>query len=116
MPGTITVMSNLTQNSEVKVGATIVASFDDRRIGTIVTEQSLRCPDGVFVINTGTADQPWFTFGMLTGRTRQRWGMAMPTIARFECDTVVIDGAIWGVPGKRIDGTFLIRPEYVVTP
>ena len=72
---------------------------------------------GTFVINTGSSENPWFTFGMLTGRTRRQWGMDMPTIARFEVETVVMDingrPTIMGIPGARITGTFMTRPENV---
>lgn len=75
--------------------------------------------EGMFVLDTGTPDFPIFTFAVLSGRTRRQWGMACPTVERFAVDTVVrrrADGvdAIFGVPGDRIPGTFVTRPENVV--
>ena len=54
---------------------------------------------------------------------RRHWGMAMPTIDLFDSETVVLDTvmpdgtvrpSIWGVPGPRITGTWMTRPENVV--
>lgn len=76
-----------------------------------VTPQELLPADDMFVIvarNTGAR-----TFGRFTGRTRQVSGRPFPTIERFEVDTVVIDGAIWGTPGARVAGTLAIHPDNV---
>ena len=98
-----------------------VVSTDTKRYATVVSPAEcagLIAAPGMFVLNTGTADDPYYTFALLTGRTRRQWGMDMPTIRRFEVDTVVreIDGryAIVGVPGAAIVGTFMTRPENVV--
>lgn len=100
----------------VKTTAIIVRSDDQRRSGRVVTDpcEGYPAPAGMFLVNTGSDADPWFSFGMLTGRTRMRWAMACPTIVRFEVDTVAIDGVIYGVPGRRIAGTWLTRPENVV--
>jgi hypothetical protein len=50
----------------------------------------------------------------LTGRTRKFFGLDCPTVHRFEVDTVVMAGAIVGVPGRLQAGTFATRPENVV--
>lgn len=100
----------------LKIGSVICRSDDHTRIGTIVTDpcEGYPAPAGTFLINTGTEASPWYTFGILTGRTRQRWGIACPTIARFHVDTISRDGTILGVPGKAITGTWVTRPENVV--
>jgi len=109
----------------VKPNSAVVRSDDNRRTATVVAlrDYDLETAPGMFLINTGTFDSPWFSYGMLTGRTRMRWGMACPTIVRFEVDTVVrtidIDGvptsSIVGVPGKRMPGIWITRPENVLT-
>lgn len=104
----------------VKPTAIIVRSDDNRRSGTVVKlrDYDMETPEGMFLVNTGTEAHPYFSYGMLTGNTRMRWGMACPTIARFEVETVVriIDGesSVVGVPGKRIPITWVTRPENVV--
>lgn len=109
-----------TATNTVKVGAIVVRSDDNRRSGHVAAlrDYDLETVAGMFLVNTGTTNDPWFSYGMLTGRTRQRWGMACPTIVRFKVDTVVriIDGSpsIVGVPGNRIAGTWVTRPENVV--
>lgn len=99
-----------------------------RRFGRILSDTAaealgLQVTPGMFVINTGTEDNPWFVFARLTGRTRRQWGMAMPTIDLFQVDPVVLDTvmpdgivrpSIWGVPGRRMVGTWMTRPENVV--
>lgn len=79
-------------------------SVAEARLGAL----GLRPEDGMIALECcfGT-----FTFARPTGRTRNFWGIACPTFERFEVETVVIDGAIWGVPGDRIPGTFATRPE-----
>ena len=100
----------------------LAVSTTGTRSGTVLTPAACEqfgfvTTPGTFVLNTGTSENPWFTFGRLTGRTRRQWGMDMPTIDRFEVETVVltIDGrpTIMGVPGARIVGTFMTRPENV---
>lgn len=112
-----------TTTPTVRPGVTVALATDDRRLGRVVTsptaEGLIPSVDGMFVINTGTSESPYFTFALLTGRTRRMWGMDCPTIERFIVETVVREGddgsfAIWGVPGDRIAGTFVCRPEYVV--
>jgi hypothetical protein len=77
----------------------------------IVTPQELRPADGMFVIES---DLGYRTFGRLTGRTRRCFGMACPTIERFEVDTVADeDGSLWGDPGQPILGTLATRPDNV---
>jgi hypothetical protein len=82
----------------------------------IATPQELLPDPGMFVITDGNS---YRTFGKLTGRTTCRWAMRVPTVERFEVETVVIEdvdgnSAIWGIPGKRIAGTYVTRPENVV--
>ena len=79
----------------------------------ISTPQELRPAPGMFVMlfeNTGAR-----CFARLTGRAVTRYGDRCPTIERFAVDTVVEDGAIVGVPGDRVPGTFYVHPASVVT-
>lgn len=110
--------------STVKAGKLVVSSDNSSRSGTVLsTEQAeangLDAPAGTFVVNLGTSEQPWFVFGTLTGRTRNLWDMACPTINLFACDTVARPSgdsfALWGVPSFRMRGTWATRPENVVT-
>lgn len=82
----------------------------DQTRTVVDTPQELRPEDDMFVLECrfGT-----WTFGRMTGRTRKFYGMDCPTIERFEVDTVVIDGAIWGTPGASIPGTFAIHPRAI---
>jgi hypothetical protein len=104
----------------IKTGSIVVRSDDNARTGTVVAlrDYDRDTAPGMFLINTGTEAHPFFSYGLLTGNTRQRWGMHCPTIARFQVDTVVhyVDGepTIVGVPGKRIALTWVTRPENVV--
>lgn len=115
MADTLILMTTTTPTPTVKAGSIVVRADDDSRTGMVVTDrtEAYVAPAGMFLINTGTADSPWFTFGMLTGRTRQRWGMACPTIARFTVETIARDGVILGVPGDRIPVTWTTRPENI---
>ena len=113
----------------VKTGAIVCRTenkgFSRNLDGTVIENDGAYIPDAdQFLINTGTSiDFPYITFGALTGRTRRMWGMDMPTIERYEVLTVVRDiempdgtvrPSIMGVPGDRITGTFVTRPENVV--
>lgn len=49
-----------------------------------------------------------------TGRTRQCWGIACPTVERFRIETIARDSAIWGIRADRIPGTLAVRPETVI--
>jgi hypothetical protein len=108
-----TVAAMTTTHPTVKVGAITVAANDHtRHLNVIETPQELQPTEGIgmFVLQSYNG---YRSFGLLTGRTTQRWGMVVPTIERYHVDTVVIDGAIWGVPGKRIAGTYVTRPENI---
>lgn len=100
---------------------TLIATPDHKRFATVLSPDQaiaagLICEGGTVAVNSGTADHPYYSFVLLTGRTRRKWGTACPTLVRFECDTVTRGGkfstfAIWGVPGARIPGIWLTRPE-----
>lgn len=125
MAATLTDMTPTT-TSTVAPGKLVVSSDNSSRSGTVLSpEQALTegllAPAGTFVVNLGGAHEPWFVFGTLTGRTRNLWGMACPTINLFACDTVVREDeggvagcAIWGVPSFRMRGTWATRPENVL--
>ena len=49
-----------------------------------------------------------------TGRTRRFWGKDCPTFYRYAVETAVVDGALWGVKGERMAGTYATNPENVV--
>lgn len=91
-------------------GSTVWSCDDTTEIRNVIIAREIRLDDGEFVVESYHG---YRTIGRLTGRTRQFFGMACPTIERFEIDTVVIDDAIWGVRGARIAGTYAIRPERV---
>ena len=115
----------------VRVGATVFATGDTRRTGIVAGNPFGAYPaveDGLlFLVNTGTATHPFFTFGMLTGNTRRmfgRNGIDCPTIALFHVETTAItvpdvngddQAIVIGVPGDRIPGTWAVRPENVVS-
>jgi len=99
-----------TQTATVNTNTTIWNTADTVKMRRVVTANDIKLNDGEFVIQCHLG---YRTIGVLTGRTRTFWGIACPTIQRFEIDTVVIDGAIWGVRGEAIDGTFAVRPENV---
>lgn len=98
----------------VKVGARVTSNTDLAYSGVVVAEPvdgGYPCDPDMFVIATGPASDPWFTFGRLTGRTRRRWGYVdCPTVERFAVDTIARDGVILGVPGRRLPGTWFVRP------
>lgn len=48
-----------------------------------------------------------------TGRTRRFYGVECPTFARYDIDTVVIDGALMGVKGDLAAWTIATRPENI---
>lgn len=111
--------------STVKVGSTIQACEGRNGAalyGRIVADpcEGYPCPAGMFLINTGTDQDPWFSFGMLTGRTRRKFGYVdCPTVVRFHVETTAItvpdvDGndraIIIGVPGSKMTGTWFVRP------
>lgn len=87
--------------------------------GTVVDNDGSFVPDAdQFIINTGTPEFPFFSFGVLTGRTRRMWGMSLPTVERFAVETIAVANeqgtfTIVGVPGERIPGTFVTRWENV---
>lgn len=108
-------------SSTVKVGAYVSANDKPSFTGTVVADtfEAYPCPSDMFLIRTGPASDPWFTFGQLTGRTRRRWGYVdTPTINRFAViTTVTMRGdtpTIIGVPGQRLTGTWFCRPCDVV--
>ncbi len=95
----------------IRVGALVWNTTDTNDTRTVIRGDALRLAEGEIVMeseNTG-----YLTIGVLTGRTRKFWGMDCPTIQRYEIDTVVINGAIWGVRGTPISGTFAVRPDYL---
>ena len=71
--------------------------------------QELKPETGFFIAITRQTEERYY--GRLSGRTVQKWNMACPTIELYRINTVVIDGAIWGVRGDRVPGTWAIRPE-----
>lgn len=101
----------------VKLGSILVSSSDHSVDRNVVATPTELLPDpGMFVMVSFTG---YRTFGRLTGRTTQRWGMIVPTVERYDIETVVIEredgvSAIYGIPGKRLKGTFVTRPENVV--
>lgn len=81
-------------------------------IEVIANPQELQVPDGYQVIrfnNTGVCQ-----FIQSTGRRFNKRGYSCPTFDRYEVDIVVIDGEIWGVPGRRITGTLAAYPGTVM--
>lgn len=119
-------MSN-TVTDIIRQAANVWQSTNERRNGRVLsTEQALAAgldmPAGYVAIDMRSwADDPFYICARLTGRTRRFWkstyytGLACPTLDTFDIDTVVIDGAIWGVPGLLRDGgTWAVRPEQVL--
>lgn len=50
----------------------------------------------------------------LTGRTCQRFGIACPTVERYEVDTIADErGVIYGARGGKVPGTLAVRPEHL---
>lgn len=101
----------------VKLGSILVSANDHTVDRNVVATPSELLPDpGMFVLVSYNGLR---SFGKLTGRTTTRWAMTVPTVERFDVETVVIEredgvSAIYGIPGKRIAGTFVTRPENVV--
>jgi hypothetical protein len=90
---------------------TVWNTGDVRQIRRVIdTPQELRLEPGEFVL---VCHNGYRTVGVLTGRTRRFWDISCPTLERYEVDTVVIDGAIWGVRGARLPGTYAVRPERI---
>lgn len=111
-----------TTTSTVAAGKLVVSSDNSSRSGTVLSPEQaaangLLAPAGTFVVNLGRSEDPYFVFGTLTGRTRNLFGVACPTINLFACDTVARPSgesfALWGVPGVRMRGTWATRPENV---
>ena len=102
----------------VRIGSVISSSDNASRHGRVVADpvEGYPAPAGFFLINTGSDTDPWYTFGMLTGRTRRKWGYVdCPTVVRFHVSTVANDdGVILGVPGARMTDTWFVRPQDVV--
>jgi|GEM_PF-3174261 len=93
-------------------GSTVWMTDDVHNFRNVIkTPQEIKHGDDEFVICSFLG---YRTIGRLTGRTRRFFGCACPTIERFEIDTVVIDGALWGVKGERIAGTVAVHPERIV--
>lgn len=110
-------MSNHCTVPTVRTGSTIQSSDRAGRYGRVVADpvDGYPAPAGMFLINTGTDSDPWYTFGMLTGRTRRKWGYVdCPTVTRFHVETIARDGVILGVPGTKMTGTWFVRPQDVV--
>ena len=101
-------MNSSPTTQTVTIGSTVVSSDNRKSLVVIATPQELLPEPGMFVLESFTG---YRTFAQLTGKTRMAWGMACPTLRRFEIETVVIDGAIWGKAGNPIMGTMLTRPE-----
>jgi hypothetical protein len=107
-----------TTTPTLKVGSIVVSNDNAGCSGTVVADpcEGYPAPAGFFLINTGTTQSPWYTFGTLTGRTRRKWGYVdCPTVVRFHVETIAKDGVILGVPGNRIPGTWATRPQNVST-
>jgi hypothetical protein len=105
--------TSATATSTVRTNSFLFFTTGNRAdVLVIDTPQELIAPDGVQVVryaNTGARQ-----FIRPTGRSVTRQGFRCPTFDRFEVDTVVRDGAIWGVPGKRIAGTVAAFPGCIV--
>lgn len=95
-----------------KLGSIVFFTADTACIRRVGFDQAIRLEEGEFLV---TSYLGYNTIGRMTGRTRKFFrGLACPTIERFDIDTVVIDGAIWGVRGDRLPGTFATRPENII--
>lgn len=106
-----------TTTPTVRIGAIVQPNDNASLYGKVVADpcEGYPCPAGMFLINTGTDSDPWYTFGMLTGRTRRRWGYVdTPSIVRFAVDTIARDGVILGMPGRKLTGTWYTRPQDVI--
>jgi hypothetical protein len=101
---------NETRLPRIGVTAFNAAARPDRFRKVIQAPQELVVPEGFFVMEDAIGFR---TFGKMTGRTRKIWGQDCPTIQRFSIDTVVIDGAIWGVVGVALTGRFAVRPQFL---
>lgn len=83
---------------------------DDTRI-IVAPESYDRLPDLSWFV-AESAHTGYRTYCRATGRTRQCWGIACPTIERYEIETIADDeGVIWGVPGARIAGIWAGRAD-----
>jgi len=100
-----------TQATTVRINSTVWSTTDPNRTQTVILCPEIKLVEPEFVIECRLGSR---TIGVLTGRTRRIWGMDCPTIQRYQIDTVVIDGAIWGVRGEPIKGTFAVNPAQVV--
>ncbi len=99
------------QATTVSINSTVWPTTDPNNTQTVILCQEIKLVAPEFVIGCRLGTR---TIGVLTGRTRRIWGMDCPTIKRYQIDTVVIDGAIWGVRGDPISGTFAVNPARVV--
>lgn len=93
----------------VRIGQTVWSSENPNRTAEVATDQAVILAEGEFLMrfhNTG-----YQCIGRFTGRTRQFFGgIACRTFDRYDIETVVIDGAIWGVSGAKLDGgTWAVR-------
>ena len=97
----------------IRLGATVWDTNDTARTRTVAND-----PSGAIVLEEGEflilSYHGYHTIGRLTGRTRQFWHMACPTIERFEVETYATpEGVIMGRRGERIPGTMAVRAENV---
>lgn len=88
-------------------------STDTRRTWTVL-------PETTAMVQGYVLDQGWLvleswtgyrTIAVPTGRTRKFWGVDCPTFDRYDIDTVVRNGIIYGVrSAHRYHGTVAVRP------
>jgi hypothetical protein len=107
-------MSTTPDTTQVRPGAYLFFTTGQRAdVRVIDTPQELLPGDGQQVIefpSTGVRQ-----FIQATGRAVSQGYDRCPTFNRYEVLTVVIDGAIWGVPGPRITGTLGAFPGSVLS-
>jgi hypothetical protein len=94
-----------------KIGSTVFYPEANNQLRKVVGDpwEAYRLEEGEFLLESY---QGYMTIGRLTGRTRQIFGIACPTIERFEVETYADDkGVILGRRGDKIPGTLAVRPE-----
>lgn len=95
--------------SPVRIDTTVWSTTNVNQIARVAYDQAIILEDGEFLVrflNTGAQ-----FIARFNDRTRVFFGIDCPTFDRFTIDTVVRDGALWGVRGERIAGTWAVRPE-----
>lgn len=78
-------------------------------------DQAVILDDGEFLVEARHAGYRWIA--RPTGRTRRMFGdVTMTSLERYHIDTVVRDGAIWGVRGERAEGLVYVREDCPKNP